>query len=86
MGRFGTQAHRPRQHRSVSGDFDDPNGHLLEIITRSDGTGGTTTDHPHPLGSLQPTDRRRLMFELRPRRTVVSTGPSRRGVIEEAAA
>jgi catechol 2,3-dioxygenase-like lactoylglutathione lyase family enzyme len=29
--------------------FDDPNGHLLEIITRSYGTGGTTTDHPHPL-------------------------------------
>jgi catechol 2,3-dioxygenase-like lactoylglutathione lyase family enzyme len=29
--------------------FDDPNGHLLEAITRSYGTGGTTTDHPHPL-------------------------------------
>jgi catechol 2,3-dioxygenase-like lactoylglutathione lyase family enzyme len=29
--------------------FQDPNGHLLEIITRSYGTGGTTTDHPHPL-------------------------------------
>ena len=29
--------------------FEDPNGHLLEIITRSYGTGGTTTDRPHPL-------------------------------------
>jgi hypothetical protein len=29
--------------------FDDPNGHLLEAITRSYGTGGTTTDQPHPL-------------------------------------
>jgi hypothetical protein len=29
--------------------FDDPNGHLLEILTRPYGTGGTTTDHPHPL-------------------------------------
>jgi catechol 2,3-dioxygenase-like lactoylglutathione lyase family enzyme len=29
--------------------FDDPNGHLLEAITRSYGTGGTTTDRPHPL-------------------------------------
>ena len=29
--------------------FDDPNGHLLEIITRPYGTGGTTTTNPHPL-------------------------------------
>jgi catechol 2,3-dioxygenase-like lactoylglutathione lyase family enzyme len=29
--------------------WDDPNGHLLEIITRPYGTGGTTTDNPHPL-------------------------------------
>ena len=29
--------------------FEDPSGHLLEIITRPYGTGGTTTDHPHPL-------------------------------------
>jgi hypothetical protein len=29
--------------------FDDPNGHLLEIITRPYGSGGSTTDHPHPL-------------------------------------
>jgi hypothetical protein len=29
--------------------FDDPNGHLLEIITRPYGSGGTTTDQPHPL-------------------------------------
>jgi catechol 2,3-dioxygenase-like lactoylglutathione lyase family enzyme len=29
--------------------FDDPNGHLLEIITRPYGTGGTTASRPHPL-------------------------------------
>jgi len=29
--------------------FDDPSGHLLECITRSYGTGGTTTSKPHPL-------------------------------------
>lgn len=29
--------------------FDDPNGHLLELITRSYGTGGSTTRTPHPL-------------------------------------
>ncbi|SLN65032.1 VOC family protein [Oceanibacterium hippocampi] len=29
--------------------WDDPNGHLLEIITRPYGSGGTTTDTPHPL-------------------------------------
>jgi catechol 2,3-dioxygenase-like lactoylglutathione lyase family enzyme len=29
--------------------FEDPNGHLLEAITRSYGTGGSTTAHPHPL-------------------------------------
>jgi len=31
--------------------FEDPNGHLLEIITRTYGTGGSTTDHPHPLAA-----------------------------------
>jgi catechol 2,3-dioxygenase-like lactoylglutathione lyase family enzyme len=29
--------------------FEDPNGHLLEIITRPYGTGGSTTSDPHPL-------------------------------------
>lgn len=29
--------------------WEDPSGHLLEIITRPYGTGGSTTDHPHPL-------------------------------------
>lgn len=29
--------------------WDDPNGHLLEIITRPYGSDGTTTDNPHPL-------------------------------------
>jgi catechol 2,3-dioxygenase-like lactoylglutathione lyase family enzyme len=29
--------------------FDDPNGHLLEVITRPYGSGGTTTAYPHPL-------------------------------------
>ncbi len=29
--------------------FDDPNGHLLEIITRPYGSGGAEADHPNPL-------------------------------------
>jgi catechol 2,3-dioxygenase-like lactoylglutathione lyase family enzyme len=29
--------------------FDDPSGHLLEILTRPYGSGGTTTTNPHPL-------------------------------------
>ena len=35
--------------------FEDPNGHLLEILTRPYGTGGTTTDNPHPLVASTPT-------------------------------
>ncbi len=31
--------------------FDDPDGHLLEIITRPYGSGGSTTSNPHPLFS-----------------------------------
>jgi catechol 2,3-dioxygenase-like lactoylglutathione lyase family enzyme len=29
--------------------FDDPNGHLLEIITKPYGSAGTEAEHPHPL-------------------------------------
>ena len=29
--------------------FDDPNGHVLEIITRPYGSGGTAASRPHPL-------------------------------------
>ena len=29
--------------------FEDPNGHLLEAITRPYGSGGTTAARPHPL-------------------------------------
>jgi len=29
--------------------FDDPNGHMLEIITRPYGSGGTAASRPHPL-------------------------------------
>lgn len=29
--------------------FDDPNGHLLEILTRPYGSRGTSADRPHPL-------------------------------------
>ena len=37
--------------------FEDPNGHLLEIITRPYGSGGTTTSRPHPLfAGLNPAD------------------------------
>jgi hypothetical protein len=37
--------------------FDDPNGHLLEIITRPYGSGGTAASRPHPLvaRTLEPT-------------------------------
>jgi hypothetical protein len=31
--------------------FDDPNGHILEIITRPYGSGGTSASRPHPLVS-----------------------------------
>jgi catechol 2,3-dioxygenase-like lactoylglutathione lyase family enzyme len=38
--------------------FDDPNGHLLEIITRPYGSGGTAASRPHPLvaPTLDPAD------------------------------
>lgn len=38
--------------------FDDPNGHLLEIITRPYGSGGTVATRPHPLvaSTLEPQD------------------------------
>jgi catechol 2,3-dioxygenase-like lactoylglutathione lyase family enzyme len=38
--------------------FDDPNGHLLEIITRPYGSGGTSASQPHPLiaPTLDPAD------------------------------
>jgi catechol 2,3-dioxygenase-like lactoylglutathione lyase family enzyme len=40
--------------------FDDPNGHLLEIITRPYGSGGTTESRPHPLfAGLSPEERQR---------------------------
>lgn len=29
--------------------FDDPSGHLLEVLTRPYGSGGSTTTRPHPL-------------------------------------
>lgn len=37
--------------------FDDPDGHLLEIITRPYGSGGTTTTRPHPLANAQGAER-----------------------------
>jgi catechol 2,3-dioxygenase-like lactoylglutathione lyase family enzyme len=38
--------------------FNDPNGHLLEIITRPYGSGGTKAERPHPLVArdLSPED------------------------------
>jgi catechol 2,3-dioxygenase-like lactoylglutathione lyase family enzyme len=38
--------------------FDDPNGHLLEILTRPYGSAGTTAQNPHPLVAerLEPGD------------------------------
>ena len=35
--------------------FDDPSGHLLEILTRPYGSAGTSTENPHPLVS-EPID------------------------------
>ena len=35
--------------------FDDPNGHLLELITRPYGSGGTVAARPHPLLTATPT-------------------------------
>lgn len=29
--------------------FEDPNGHLLEMLTRCYGSAGTSAEHPHPL-------------------------------------
>ena len=38
--------------------FEDPSGHLLEILTRPYGSGGTTAENPHPLvvEKLEPND------------------------------
>ena len=38
--------------------FDDPDGHLLEIITRPYGSGGTAVSKPHPLiaPTIDPAD------------------------------
>jgi catechol 2,3-dioxygenase-like lactoylglutathione lyase family enzyme len=38
--------------------FDDPNGHLLEILTRPYGSGGTAASKPHPLiaPTIDPAD------------------------------
>jgi hypothetical protein len=35
--------------------FDDPTGHLLEILTRPYGSGGSTTAQPHPLAAEMPS-------------------------------
>jgi len=45
---------RERDHMNAWDDgrgvyFDDPSGHLLEILTRPYGSGGTTASRPHPL-------------------------------------
>lgn len=39
--------------------FEDPNGHLLEIITRPYGSAGTEAKHPHPLvaSTIAPPER-----------------------------
>lgn len=38
--------------------FDDPDGHLLEVITRPYGSGGTAVSEPHPLvaPNVEPDD------------------------------
>lgn len=52
---YWADPHRGNEGRINSWDggrgvyWDDPDGHLLEIITRPYGSGGTTSDNPHPL-------------------------------------
>ena len=68
-----TNAHRPINTWDGGRGlyFEDPNGHLLEIITRPYGTGGSTTDHPHPLagggarGRLQRSSRGAMFVFMR---------------------
>jgi len=47
-----------RLGRRARVSFEDPNGHLLEIITRPYGSGGTVASRPHPLVArpLEPED------------------------------
>lgn len=59
---YWADPHRAQRDRINAWDdgrgvyFDDPNGHLLEVITRPYGSGGTTAPRPHPLvmGTLGP--------------------------------
>lgn len=52
---FWADPHRQKADRINTWDggrgvyWADPNGHMLEIITRPYGSGGTTSDNPHPL-------------------------------------
>jgi catechol 2,3-dioxygenase-like lactoylglutathione lyase family enzyme len=52
---FWADPHKHRPHEINHWDdgrgvyFEDPNGHLLEVITRSYGTAGVQTKNPHPL-------------------------------------
>jgi catechol 2,3-dioxygenase-like lactoylglutathione lyase family enzyme len=48
--------------------FEDPNGHLLEVLTRPYGSRGTSAEHPHPLvaETLEP-DKARGTAESKPR-------------------
>ena len=52
---LSTLSHRRERGRINEWDggrgvyFDDPNGHLLEVITRPYGSGGTTAAKVHPL-------------------------------------
>ncbi|MDR4493532.1 MAG: VOC family protein [Nitrospirales bacterium] len=45
--------------------FEDPSGHLLEIITRPYGSGGTSASRPHPLvaSTLDPVNEERRASE-----------------------
>jgi len=52
---FWADPHKSRPHEINHWDdgrgvyFEDPNGHLLEVITRSYGSAGVQTKNPHPL-------------------------------------
>jgi hypothetical protein len=63
--------------------FDDPNGHLLEVITRPYGSGGTAASRPHPLvmeplvpdHRSPPNEQHQKTVEHRP---AIATAPDRR--------
>ncbi len=57
--------------------FEDPNGHLLEVITRPYGSAGTEAEHPHPLvaPTIDKAESRESRTEPRHRAERIGGGP-----------